>query len=126
MPLGFGQLQTSMPHVKAGKLHAIAVTSAQRSRFLPDVPTFAELGHPELTTTIWFGVLAPADTPKPVLEALTAANIKAQAAPALRAKLEAQSFNVPSESGEAFSRSIAAESERWAKLVKATGFRAAN
>ena len=126
VPLGFGQLQTSMPHIQAGKLNAIAVTSAKRSRFLPNVPTFAELGHPELTTTIWFGVLAPAGTPKPVLDAIMAENIKAQAAPALRARLEAQNFDVPTEHGEAFSRSIAAESVRWAKLVKATGFRAAN
>jgi tripartite-type tricarboxylate transporter receptor subunit TctC len=126
VPLGFGQLQTSMPHIQAGKLNAIAVTSAKRSRFLPNVPTFAELGHPELTTTIWFGVLAPAGTPKPVLDAIMAANIKAQAAPALRARLEAQNFDVSTEHGEAFSRSIAAESVRWAKLVKATGFKAAN
>jgi tripartite-type tricarboxylate transporter receptor subunit TctC len=126
VPLGFTQLQTAVPHIAAGKLRAIAVTSTQRSRFLPDVPTFAELGHPDLTTTIWFGLLAPAGTPKPVLDAITAAAVKAQADPGLRAKLEAQNFDVPNEHGEAFARGIAAESERWARLVKATGFKAGN
>lgn len=126
VPLGFTQLQTAVPHIGAGKLRAIAVTSAKRSRFLPDVPTFAELGHPEMTTTIWFGLLAPAATPKPALDAIMAAAVQAQAAPALRSALEAQNFDVPTESGEAFARGIAAESERWARLVKATGFKAGN
>lgn len=126
VPLGFSQLQTTVPHVKAGKLSALAVTSKQRSRFLPEVPTLAELGYPEMTTTIWFGLLAPADTPKPVSDAIFAAAVKAQADPALRARLEAQSFDVPSESGDAFATSIAAESAVWARLVKATGFKAAN
>lgn len=126
VPLGFSQLQTTVPHVKAGKLKALAVTSKQRSRFLPDVPTLAELGYPDMTTTIWFGLLAPADTPKPVSDAIFAAAVKAQADPALRARLEAQNFDVPSESGDAFAKSIAAESAVWARLVKATGFKAAN
>lgn len=126
VPLGFTQLQTAVPHVKAGKLTALAVTSKQRSRFLPDVPTLAELGYPAMTTTIWFGLLAPADTPKPVGDAIFAAAVKAQADPALRARLEAQNFDVPTESGAAFAASIAAESAIWARLVKTTGFKAAN
>lgn len=122
--LGFTQLQTAVPHIQAGKLHAIAVTSAARSRFLPEVPTFTELGQPELTTSIWFGLLAPSATPAPLVQAITAAAVKAQADPALRARLEAQNFDVPSESGSAFAAAIAAESAQWARLVKATGFNA--
>lgn len=122
--LGFTQIQTSIQHISAGKLHAIAVTSAQRSRFLPQVPTLRELGYPALDTTIWFGLMAPAATPAPLLDAIAAAAVKAQADPGYRAKLEQQGFDVPTESGAAFAASIAEESARWAKLVKATGFKA--
>jgi tripartite-type tricarboxylate transporter receptor subunit TctC len=124
VPLGFTQLQTSLPHIPGGKLHAIAVTSEQRSRFLPQVPTLAELGYKDLSTTIWFGLLAPAATPKPVLDAILAAATKAQADPAYRTKLEAQGFDLPNESGDAFAASIAAETARWTQVVKATGFKA--
>jgi tripartite-type tricarboxylate transporter receptor subunit TctC len=124
VPLGFTQLQTALPHIQAGKLHAIAVTSEQRSRFLPQVPTLAEDGLKDLTTTIWFGLFAPARTPKPVLDLILAAATKAQADPGYRSKLEAQGFDVPTESGAAFEHSIAIETARWARVVKATGFKA--
>lgn len=126
VPLGFSQLQTTLAHLQAGKLNAIAVTSAQRSRYLPQVPTFAELGYKELSTTIWFGVFAVASTPKPVLDSIEAAVGKVQADPAYRARQEAQGFDVPTEHGDAFARSIASETARWAELVRATGFKAAN
>jgi tripartite-type tricarboxylate transporter receptor subunit TctC len=126
VPLGFTQLAGAVPHIESGKLRAIAVTSARRSRFLPQVPTVAELGHKDLETTIWFGLFAPAATPAPVLEAIRAAALKANSDPAHRARLEALSLDVPDEYGAAFEKSIAAESLRWAALVKATGFRAAD
>jgi tripartite-type tricarboxylate transporter receptor subunit TctC len=124
VPLGFTQLQSALPHIQAGKLHALAVTSAQRSRFLPQVPTLAEQGHKDLASTIWFGLMVPAATPKPVLDAITAAAAKAQGDAGYRARLEGQGFDVPNESSEAFAASIAAETARWAQAVKATGFRA--
>lgn len=124
VPMGFTQLQTALPMVEAGKLNAIAVTGPQRWRQLPQVPTLAELGYKDLNTTIWFGLFAPAATPKPILAALEAATLKAQADPDYRAKLEAQGFDVPQESGAAFARTIAAETARWAQVVKATGFKA--
>jgi tripartite-type tricarboxylate transporter receptor subunit TctC len=124
VPLGFTQLASAVPHIKAGKLNAIAVTSTQRSRFLPQVPTLAELGHPELSTTIWFGLFAPASTPPAVLESIRAAASKAQADPGYRAKLEALSLDVSDESVAAFENTIATETARWSALVKATGFKA--
>jgi tripartite-type tricarboxylate transporter receptor subunit TctC len=124
VPLGFTQLASAVPHIKDGKLRAIAVTGPQRSRFLPDVPTLAELGHKDLGTTIWFGLFAPADTPPAVLETIRAAALKAQADPGYRARLEALNFDVPNEAIPAFERTMAAETARWAELVKATGFRA--
>lgn len=124
VPLGFGQLQTTLPHLQSGKLNAIAVTGPQRSRHLPQVPTLAELGYADLSTTIWFGLFAPAATPKAVLDQLETAVVKAQADPGYRAKLEAQGFDVPDEHGEAFARTIARETTRWTAVVRATGFKA--
>lgn len=124
VPLGFAQLQSVIPHVQSGKLNALAVTSPQRSRHLPQVPTLAELGYKDLNTTIWFGLLAPAAAPKPVLDAIAAATQKAQADGDYRARLEAQGFDVPQEYGDAFAATIAAETARWAEVVRATGFKA--
>lgn len=124
VPLGFTQLASAVPHIKEGKLRAIAVTSPQRSRHLPDVPTLAELGHKDLSTTIWFGLFAPSATPPALLEAIGAAARKAHADPAYRARLEALQLDVPDESASAFEATIAAEQVRWAALVKATGFKA--
>lgn len=124
VPLGFTQLASAVQHVKSGKLNAIAVTGPQRSRYLPDVPTLAELGHKDLGTTIWFGLFAPAATPPGVIEAIRAAADKAQADEGYRARLEALNFDVPNESIAAFEQTIAAETAKWAALVKATGFKA--
>lgn len=124
VPLGFTQLQTALPQVQAGKLNALAVTSAQRSRFAPQVPTMAELGHPDMNTSIWFGLFAPAATPRAALDAIRAATLKVQADPEYRKHLEANGFDVSSEHGEAFEKAIAAETARWAQVVRATGFKA--
>jgi len=126
VPLGFTQLQTAVPHIEAGKLRAIAVTGPERSRFLPTVPTLTELGQGELTATIWFGVFASSATPQPVIQSIAAAAQRVQADPAFRAKLEAQRFDVARESGTDFAASIRTESERWARVIKATGFSAAD
>lgn len=122
--LGFTQLQAALPHVQSGKLNAIAVTSKSRTRFMPQVPSLAELGHTDLGATVWFGLMAPSGTPKAVVDQIQAATVKAQADTDYRAKLEAQGFDVPQENGDAFAATIAAETARWAQVVKATGFRA--
>lgn len=124
--MGFTQLASAVPHLKEGKLRAIAVTSPTRSRFLADVPTLAELGHPDLTTTIWFGLFAPAGTPAAVLEALRDAAAKVRADPVYRSRAEALNFDVATEDIPAFEKTIAMETQRWAQLVKATGFKAAD
>lgn len=122
--LGFTQLQSVMELVKAGKLNALATTGPARSRFLPDVPNFAELGYPEFGATIWFGLLVKAGTPPAILDPLTAAIIAAHKDPEARAKLEAVGFDVSGESGDAFKATIERETKRWAELVKLTGFSA--
>lgn len=126
VPLGFTQLASAVPHVKEGKLNAIAVTGPARSRYFPQVPTLAELGHKDLGTTIWFGLFVPAAVPPAVVETIRAAAQKAHADAGYRGRLEALNFDVPNESVAEFERTIAADSARWGALVKATGFKAAN
>ena len=120
---GFAQLQPSLPLIAAGKLNAIATTGVARSRFLPEVPVFAELGHPEFTANVWFGLMVRAGTPPAVVDGLLNAAGLAHADPEVRAKLEAQGFEVSGQSGPEFASDIVAQSARWARLVKASGFR---
>jgi tripartite-type tricarboxylate transporter receptor subunit TctC len=121
---GFAQIQPTLAHIKAGKLNAIAVTSGGRSRFLPDVPTFAELGHPEFTATVWFGLMVRAGTPPGIVESLLDAAKTAHADPSVKAKLEAQGFDISGQTGAEFVADIKVQAERWARLVKASGFHA--
>jgi len=123
-PLGFAQTQNSLPHIKSGALNAIAITSPDRFRLLPDTPTFRELGHPEFTTLVWFGLLTQAVTAKNIVRDMIAAGIKAQQEPSVREPLLAQGYDLPNESGDAFAKSIAAGAEHWAALIKLTGFKA--
>jgi tripartite-type tricarboxylate transporter receptor subunit TctC len=124
VPLGFSQIQTGLPHIKAGKLVAIATTGETRWRQLPETPTMAELGLKEFTATTWFGIVGPAQMPPDVLAKLVDAAKRAHADPAVRAKLEDMGFDVAAQTGPAFAASIREGTERWAKLVKATGFKA--
>lgn len=122
--LGFTQLATSEPHIRAGKLKAFAVTSARRVKSLSQVPTMAELGYEDLTSSVWFGLLVSSATPKPLQEQILQVVTRAHADPALREKLEALGFTMADEAGPAFAKAIEAESARWARIVKATGFQA--
>jgi tripartite-type tricarboxylate transporter receptor subunit TctC len=122
--LGFTQMQGASQQVQAGKLHALAVTSNERSRYLPLVPTLAELGYRDLSLQVWFGLVSPAGTPQPVIDTITTTVLKVQNDPEYRTKLEAQGFDVPRESGSAFANTIASDTARWAKVVQATGFKA--
>jgi tripartite-type tricarboxylate transporter receptor subunit TctC len=121
---GFAQMQTTLPHIDTGKLNAIAVTSPARSRFLPDVLSFKELGYDEFTAAIWFGLLIRAGTPAPVVTRLLDAAKAAHADPDVRSRLEAQGFDVSGQTGPEFEADVLAQTERWSHLVKGAGFRA--
>jgi tripartite-type tricarboxylate transporter receptor subunit TctC len=121
---GFAQVQTTLPFIIDGKLNAIAVTSAARSRFVPNVPSFAELGYPEFTASVWFGLLLRAGTPAAVAENILSAAKAAHGAPEVKAKLEAQGFDVSGQSGAEFAADIRTNAVRWARLIKASGFKA--
>ncbi len=119
---GFAQVNSSLPQMRDGKLKAIAVSGPTRDRSMPDVPTFAELGHPELTTRVWFGLLVKAGTPPDIVNRLTEAAKAAHVDPEVRSKLEAQGYEVTAETGPQLLPNIKEQIVRWGRLVKAAGF----
>jgi len=119
---GFAQVNSSLPHVRSGKLKALATTGPTRDRSLPQVPTFAELGYPDFTAKVWFGLLVKEGVPEDVFKRLTEAAKAAHADPAVKAKLEAQGFEVSGETGPQLKSEIKQQVERWGRLVKASGF----
>ena len=126
MDVMFDNLPSALPHIKSGRLKALAVTSAVRSSALPDLPTVAEAGGPTLKgyeASSWFGLLAPAGTPADVIGRVQAEVARSLAAPAIKERLVAQgaipSGNTPAE----FARFIDAETRKWAGVVKASGAR---
>ncbi len=126
MDLMFDNLPSSLPQIKAGKLKALAVTSAQRSAALPEVPTIAEAAPPgsglkDYEASSWFGLLAPAGTPAEIVNRLQQESAKALNAPGLKERLLAQGA-IPSGMASAeFAKFIGAETAKWAKVVKASG-----
>jgi tripartite-type tricarboxylate transporter receptor subunit TctC len=122
MDLMFDNLPSSMPHIKAGKLKALAVTSAARSEALPEIPTIAEAGPVKgYEASSWFGLLAPAGTPADIVSRVQQETAKALANPAIKERLQSQgaipSGNTPAE----FARLIDSEIRKWAAVVKASG-----
>jgi tripartite-type tricarboxylate transporter receptor subunit TctC len=117
----FDNLPSSLQHIKAGKLRAIAVTSAKRAPALPDVPTIAESGLPGFEASSWFGIVAPAGTPPAVIARInTDVNQWLQSSEA-KEKLLAQGAIPTGGSPEQFATHIRAETDKWAKVVKASG-----
>lgn len=119
----FDNLPSAMSHIKGGKLRALAVTAAKRSPSLPDVPTIAETGGDlaKYEATSWFGVLAPAGTPKEVVTRLQQEIAKALASPAMKEKLFAQGAEPVGNTSEQFAAFIQSETAKWAKVVKDSG-----
>ena len=106
---------------RTGQLRLLAVTAARRVAQAPELPTVVELGHPELVAENFVGVSAPAGLPPAVEQALLRALNQVLALPDLRAKLEAQGFELESRSPEAFAAFIQEQAERWAPVVRASG-----
>lgn len=126
-----GQVQVHMnvppnliPNIKTGRLKGLAVSGEARLPTLPDVPTFAEAGLPAFTLTNWQGVLAPAATPKPIIDKLAADIASALQTPDLRDKLTAQGMTAWSMTPERFTALIRSEMETFAKVVRAANVKA--
>ncbi len=124
MDVMFDNLPSSMAQIKAGKLKALAVTSATRSPALPDVPTVEEVGGPALKgyeASSWFGLLAPAGTPAEIVNRIQQETAKALATPAVKERMLAQGAIPGGNSPQDFARHIDAEHAKWARVVQASG-----
>jgi tripartite-type tricarboxylate transporter receptor subunit TctC len=122
----FDILVTSLPQARSGRVRALAVTSATRSPFAPDIPTMAESGikgYSEAGADLWFGVVAPAGLPKAITETLNQKLVEALRSPDIRQRLSAQAFELWTGSPEEFSRVIRADHEKWGRIVRASGAR---
>lgn len=117
----FDVMLAVLPHIKAGKVRAIAVTSAARSGQLPQLPTIAESGFPGFDVAGWFGLLAPAATPKNVIGALHAAALNALENREVRSRLTGLGADPVGSSPEAFTSSFRGEVARWRKVIDAIG-----
>ncbi|HUG21700.1 tripartite tricarboxylate transporter substrate binding protein [Piscinibacter sp.] len=119
--VAFDYMISAMQHVRSGKLKGLAVTSAARSPAAPELPTVAEAGVPGFEVIGWNGLMAPAGTPKPVIDKLNAAVKKALASPDIVAQVSGQGSSPHWSSADAFGSFVRAEVARWGKVVHASG-----
>jgi tripartite-type tricarboxylate transporter receptor subunit TctC len=119
--LMFGPASTVWTNVQAGKLKALAVTQTKRAAMAPDVPTMAEAGVPGYSAGIWMGMLAPAGTPKEIVDKLSGAANEALRTPEVQKMMQAQGVDPLGGSAAEFARFVDAELEKWADVVKTAG-----
>src|SRR5688500_8917527 len=117
----FAIVPAVLPHVKAGRVRALAVTALERNQLVPDVPSVAELGLPQLESLAWNGLLAPVGTAPAIVARLNAATVAAMRKPETREALGRLGFDVVAGSPEEFARWIRLESEKWARVIRASG-----
>jgi tripartite-type tricarboxylate transporter receptor subunit TctC len=122
--LTMDSLVQSLPHIKAGRLKALAVLGPKRTALLPEVPTIAESGLPGYSLTNWFGLLAPAATPREVVSKIHADSVKALKEPDINKKIADLGADVVGNSPEEFGAALRAESAQWAEIIKTANIRA--
>ncbi len=117
----FAPASTALPHIKAGTLKVLAVSSAKRTGASPELPTIAESGLPGFETSVWFGLLAPAGTPRDIIERLNREANRALADPAVKTQFAAQGIDGMGGTAEQFAAYIKDETAKWARVVQASG-----
>jgi tripartite-type tricarboxylate transporter receptor subunit TctC len=117
----FDNIPSSLPHIKAGKLIALATTGAKRDPALPDLPTMAEAGIPGYESGVWFGLMVPAATPKDVIAKLNHAAVEATKAPEFVKRMHDLGYNIIPGSPDDMAKMIQVELKRWGPIVKASG-----
>jgi tripartite-type tricarboxylate transporter receptor subunit TctC len=122
--LVFIGIPAAAPHIKAGKLRALALVAPQRLAALPDVPTVAEAGLRDFEVTTWYGVLAPAATPRPIVTRLNAELVKVMHSPELKEKLAATGTDPLTSTPEEFAAYIKREIAKWGEVVRKAGVKA--
>ena len=121
---GLSSIPPVLPHVKSGKLRALGITSAQRYKGLPDVPTMAEDGVPGYDVSVWYGVVMPGATPREIVSRVHADLVHILAQPELNSRLSADAGEVVAGTPEAFGAYIKSELARWTKVIAETGAKA--
>jgi tripartite-type tricarboxylate transporter receptor subunit TctC len=122
--IGLSSVAAALPHVKSGKLRALAITSAKRYKGLPDVPAMAEDGVPGYDVTVWYGVVMPAGTPKEIVSRVHADVVQILRQPDVNERLTADAGEVVASTPEAFGAYIKSELGRWTKVIAETGAKA--
>ncbi|HSU76292.1 MAG TPA: tripartite tricarboxylate transporter substrate binding protein [Burkholderiales bacterium] len=117
----FDNIPSSLPHIKAGKLIALATTGAKRDPALPDLPTIAESGVKGYESGVWFGLMVPAATPKDIIARLNRAAVETAKAPEFVKRMTELGYNIIPGTPEDMARMLEAELKRWAPIVKASG-----
>ena len=117
----FDAAPSLIAHIRSGRLRVLGAASTERNRLLPEVPTFGELGYPKVAVSLWYGLLAPAGTPKPVVEKLNREAARALTSPDVRDKLQAQGAEPMPGTPEAFASFMQEEMAKWAPVVKQAG-----
>jgi tripartite-type tricarboxylate transporter receptor subunit TctC len=120
----FDSVPHALPHIRGGRVRALAVATERRLAVLPEVPTFAEAGLPGFTVSPWFGLAAPARTPQPVVARLHAATAEALALPAVGGRLAELGAEILGAGPDAFAAFLEAERRRWGPLIRAGNIRA--
>lgn len=123
IPAYFGTLADVAPHLESGRLRVLATSGPRRARLTPDAPTFAEAGYKSVVVQEWYGMLLPAGAPEPVVSSLNAAIHDALRDADVLERLKALNLDPAPATPQAFAERIRAERERWAPVVKASGFR---
>ncbi len=119
----FPSVPTAMPYIKAGRLRGIGVTTLKRVEVLPDVPSIAEAGLPGYEATQWFGLLAPAGTPRPVIDRLYQESSRALRSADMKERMTAEGLEVVGSTPEEFASYIRSETEKWTQVIKAAGIK---
>jgi tripartite-type tricarboxylate transporter receptor subunit TctC len=115
-----------MPHLKSGKVRALALVGSSRSKVLPDVPTFGEAGVPNLDTSGWFGMLAPAGTPRAIVDKVAADTAQILALPEVTEVLRGQGLEPTGLGPDAFARFLREDLVRWRTLIQDLGIKSEN
>jgi tripartite-type tricarboxylate transporter receptor subunit TctC len=123
-PIGFAALSAAVPQIQDGKLRSLAVMSKRRSQALPDLPTIAEAGYPELDGDAWVGVLVPSGTPQDIINLLHAEIVKIIAMPEMKERFSTLGLEPVGSTPEEFSTQMKVEMEKWAKVIQAARIKA--
>jgi len=121
--IGFPATSSVLPHVRAGKLRALAVTSAKRSSMAPNVPTLSEAGVPGFNVSSWYGIVVPAGTPKAIIKRVHDAVVVAIRNPEVRKRFGSTDLELVGSDPEKFGTFIRSEVAKWAKVIKESGMR---